>query len=812
MPRIVRAHLGYSMLCGATLVLCVGINLVVFTVANALWIRPLPIPDIDRIVTLTDEGLATNDAGMFSDLENADHWPTFEAIAGQVVTTGTLESLRPRIVLGQVGHESEAAGVTSQYFNVLGQHVRGRTFSRAENRYGAEPVAVISYSLWANTFHRQPGYIGAVVEAKPCSFRIIGVAPPGFEGARRGEHIALWIPSNLIPMLSGVQSAIPENGVPTLMIARLRKGQHVGEAQRQLVVGASSNWESAIRSRLHVVPLSDVFGSWDARTVVIHEKGSGALVAGLAALVLFGGCTTIATLVLVHYERRRRELALRVALGATRARLVVEMYTELGWVGVIGVLGAVTLARWSLRLLPSFTLPGGVILNRLDLTIDWRVLLTAIVVTSFTLTAAAVIPIMHFARLGSAGTLVGSHSTPTRSSHRLRQRLLAIHVAVTLLILVSAGLFIRAVRYGSTQTAGFDVTSTVFVKVQVVQPFIGAVDDLDNRMKRVGALTTLLRAELASLGSAGGLAMGGSPIGSDEASLIVTPRVIQAEDQRRELRVGVLSGSPELVQVLGIPILRGRPLAKADAVGRPVPALVTVSLAQRLWGGDDALGRTLKMGARQAQYMIVGVTEDLVYGSLNEPSDGVLITATSEDSGGIEPRFVLRSDHPNLLKEDIRRAVERVIPNAGRVSISSGSDIIARDLGRQRLAAWFFSGFGIVVLLLGSVSVFGLVAYLAESRQRDFGVRLALGADPNALFRLGVRTGLAPVVLGTACGLPLAWVIARLFIGSLPGLDALDPITYAAVACLILGCASVSSTTAAFRFRYILPADALRTE
>jgi MacB-like periplasmic core domain len=311
MPGVIRRHGAYVAFVTTSLALAVGATLVVFTIVNALWLRSLPFPDHDRLVMLMSETTGSDESVTFGGLEAPDGWTAFEAVAGQVATSAGFDSLRPHVLIEQVGGAVETLGVTSQYFRLLGQPIRGRDFTRDDNRRGAEPVVIISDRLWARAFARRPDAIGAVVPAKPFPVRIVGVAPRGFEGARRGERADVWIPSNLVPrvaLASSGASALPENALPFLVFARLYEGQTSSDAERRLVQNA-----------------------------------------------------------------------------------VGEMDRRVAWLAAGGTAGALLIAFWSLRVLPALSLPGGVDLGRLDLSIDWRVLSVGLLTTVLTLVAAAIV-------------------------------------------------------------------------------------------------------------------------------------------------------------------------------------------------------------------------------------------------------------------------------------------------------------------------------------------------------------------------------------------------------------------------------------
>ena len=221
------------------------------------------------------------------------------------------------------------------------------------------------------------------------------------------------------------------------------------------------------------------------------------------------------------------------------------------------------------------------------------------------------------------------------------------------------------------------------------------------------------------------------------------------------------------------------------------------------------LGQVITGPSRTGARIVVGVAADFVVGSFLRPASGAVVNVTTLDSGG-SGRWVLRAGHPNTVLEQAARAVRAAVPDVASIRVTTGRDVVAEDLGRQRAGAWFFSGFGLVALILGVGSAFGLVAYLAESRRREFGVRLALGATPSSLVRHGVRSAIVPVGGGVAVGLLLAVWLARLFASTLPGVNVLDPLIYAGIAASILGGSTLAAVGAAWRLRRIAPMDALR--
>ncbi len=821
MPRLLRGHRGYAVFAVTSLALAVGATLVVFSVVNALWLKPVSFPDPERVVMLISSSVGEGDGYTQVGLETSTRWTFFEAVAGQVVTSGDLKGRAAHLRFDAAGREVETLGVTSTYFSVLGLSIRGRDFTRDDNRPGAEPVAIISDRLWARAFGRRDDVIGALAAATPFPLRIVGVAPREFEGARRGERTEVWVPAALAARLSPESATTGGDGGGALVLARLRPGQTHDAARQQFLEqalatapvapGVSFDRYREYLESVQVVRLADVFGAPFSRTIVINEGRAAGVVAGLAALVLLGSCATLMALVLVHYERRRRELTVRLALGASRLRLAAQLGSEFAWLAAAGTAGAVGVGLGGLRVLPALSLPGGVDLGRLDLSLDWRVLAAAIGTTTLTLAMSTIMPLLRFTRADLAREIVSVRSTTPASSQRLRQALLALHVAATIVVLVSAGLFVRAVVYGFTTGPGFDADRTVSVRLALPPIVLSASADFAPRLAAMRDRNQRIADSLRGLAGVDDVALGQMPIGLERMNDVLATSMVETGGEQRQLAIGVLQGSAHLIAALGVPVLAGRALTPADSVGRGGmgPVLVTASLARTLWPADDPVGQVVGV-ARAGRYQVVGVVRDFAYGSMSPPVAGVIVRV-SEGSGNA-PTFIVRSARPEAMVEPIRRLVAGMVPDAQRLTIVTGREAVARDLGRQRLGAWFFSGFGLIALVLGAGGVFGLVAYLAESQRREFGVRVTLGATPGDLVRRGVAAGLAPVGIGAVAGLVVAAIAARLFSTALPGLSPLDPLTYASVAVLMTTCAAGAGLTAAWRLRTAAPADALRAE
>lgn len=788
---VFRGRVGFWGLATWTLALAVGVNLVVFSIVNALWLRPAPFVDADRVVTLPNTVYT-----VFTDVEEIVG--PGGMVAGQV--SNEFFGLHPRLTFGRVTRNLEVLAVSHGYFRLLGIPIRGRDFTPDDDRPGAEPVAIISDRLWAREFGRRADVIGDVIRSNPVAVRVIGVAPPGFEGSRRGERGDIWIPGALVPRVVEV-SASPSS-IPMVVFIRMAPGQTAADIERRF----REKYCSATSDRWTVVPLKDVYGTPSSPSLVVNESNALAVVGGLSLLVLIGGCATLAALVLVHYERRRSEFAVKVALGAPRGRLVGELARDLAVVAAMGTVGAVLIALLGTRIVPAFALPGGVDVSRLDLSIDWRVWGAALAATTLTLSVSAWLPISRFTHRRLAGELLAAPTaTASAGSLHLRQALLALLVCATIVVMVSAGLFVRAVAHGFGAAPGFAADRTVFVRVLLAHS-IGHVHSPET----LAQWTTQIREALRSVPDVEVVADGLPPIDPLRMEYLRKPMVVQTHREQHEVMLGRMNGGPSLPAALGLPILAGRDLTEGDEATHPLPAIVTASLALKLWPGETPLGQVVSGNWRSSPLQIVGVVPDFAFGSLVGPAAGVVITAQTFNSG-VTNAFVVRARDPDAVAARIPAAVRAALPDVS-VTVSTGREVMARDLGRQRLGAWFFSGFGLTTLVLGMGGVFGLVAYLAESRRREFGVRLALGATHRDLMRQGVAVALVPVSIGMAAGLLFAALVSRVFASLLTGLSPLDIPTYAAVGLAVLGAAASAAFAAAWRLRRVMPVEVLRAE
>jgi predicted permease len=643
--------------------------------------------------------------------------------------------------------------------------------------------------------------------------RIVGVAPAGFHGLRLGERTDFWIPRFLVPRVSPSGTLArargqPEHGPGLLVFGRLRAGLPLRDAQ---VLTAAD-----LGKRL--IPINDLYGTADRRTIVIGQSSAMWMAAITAALLLLAGSATLMALVVVHLERRRKELAVRTALGCSTGRMVAMLVGELALLATIGLAGAVATGVTMLRILPALRLPGGLELARIDMSVDWRVLAAGAGIATTAIALGAITPIRRVLASNVSAELGVVSGKSTTSSFALRRGTIVFHVAATVVVLVAAGLFVRTIVNGLADAPGFDVDRTLFLQMTTrladetaAERDIRQAGDVQRLQELLDRIGTMPGVEAVSLGRA--------PIRMDAPGEPLWWPMTTSRGVGRTYAPSVTHVDQTYFDVLGIRLLAGRTLTTADFVpdnGETVerPAVITRDLAEALWPGSVSIGQSFGMAGTRWRYHIVGVVGDHVARTLTAPHRmGAYIAGDIASSvQGSTIHLAIRSPDPDTLVDPIRRLAAAVFPQGLDLRVVTGRELVRTDLGSQRLAAWLFTSFGLIAVVIGLGGVFGLVGYLAESRRREMGIRIALGAKPGHVLRTLVAAGLAPVVVGVFAGVTACLLLAGYVESRLVGVTGSDPLTYGSVVAVVLLPAGLAGLAAAWRIRRISPSDILHDE
>ena len=797
--RVFARHPAYVAASLATVTLAVGANLVVFSFVNALWLKHRAV-ELDRVV-LVGRDFDIPDGSRYSEggLDRLREAGAFEAVAGQVVTSGIFEGMQRRVVL--TGHRDslETAFVTPDYFAVLGVQVRGREFQTGDEGTFESAPAIISDRLWRTVLHSRPDVIGLRLPATPLPLQVVGVAAPGFQGARLGERVSVWLPHRIAAHLTGQPlDDWVHTVLPMLALGRLRPGDSIDDVRATLTMTP--------RGAPDLAPLGQVFGATDLPTVRVGGGDIMAMSSVMAAFVLAGGCATLMALALVHYERRQRELVIRAALGASRTRLAAQVSLELLSVAAVGTATAVSASVWALNALPAFSLPGGVDLSRLDLTLDWRVALGGFSGCVLVLGIAGFVALFRITRSTANTNLMSRTATAATSSLRLRRSILALHAGVTTLVLIVAVLFVQSVAQALALGAGFDPSRVVFATAQTRYKFM--TDDgplMAARKARDLAASLDVVEKIRNLPGVEVAAVGPAPLGVEHEYRLAQGFRFDSDAGSHDEAVGRMSVGNNYLEALGVPMLAGR-------AGERNEAVVTPAFARLVWGEESPLGRRVTQGSWSVT--VVGVA-DLAFGAIRRGSQPALIhfgrTVESMVNNEGELALVIRTGRPEMVGAQVERVLSSAFPD-GVVRVTTGSALVDTDLGRERMNAWIFSGFGFVTLVLALVSVFGLVAYVIESRWREFAVRMALGATRGSIASRALRASLEPVAIGAVGGMAAAAAMSSSIQAYLYGLSAVEPASYAGVAVVLMCGAFVAAAIAGRRILAVSVADSLRRE
>jgi len=786
MFRFFSRHRGYHYWTVSTLAVSVGGTLVVFAITRALFFQFIPITNPEQVVVVMadasgagfTDGFFLTELGLDINLRSAD---VFERVAGQVQTNGDQARFLPHLRVEGLAREPETAAVTWEYFSLLGVAVRGRDFTRDDDRYGSEAVAIISDSLWKTSFASQPGILNAVVPAQPFPLRIIGVAPEHFNGARLGERTDVWIPRNLVGRAVGIPpDVLPEGGAPLVAFGRLRNGMSTARAEQVLALHRPDRRPKGLN--FHLVPVRAVYGSPQSQTLMIREGNIGKAIIIAAAIVLIGGCATLTALTLVHFERRRYEFGVRLALGCSRSRLLRQVLLESLQVTITGSALAVAVMFLGLRSLPMIVLPNGLDLSRLNLSTDRDALAAALGLCALMMVFGVLLPLLRPSSFRSM-TVGVAGTRSTTSSLTFRRFLLGLHASATVAGMILAGLFVQSVLAGVVSGPGFDFEHSLFVDVRVRPNYL---ESQTVREGKVSAQGVRLSEQFHFLPGVNTVAFGFPPLGPDRSRQLMIRRLIHLESGDKEIRAGLASVSPSFFEAVRLPILAGRSFNSSDPNdGHVASVVITKSLNEALWQDQSVVNRQFEYLSRQL--IVVGVVDDLTYGSQDSGVSPVIFGRGDVEMFARSMRlpYAIRASNPLALRDRALRMAQLEFPDAASIDVVTGDELVSRDLGRQRLGATLFSGFGFVALILGVGAVYGLVWYAIETRRRDLSIRVALGATSADIVKILMTLGVVPVFVGCLAGVIVGFLLSSLFGALFIGVGALHLITYLCAAGLV---------------------------
>src|SRR5919202_161666 len=791
--RHLRKSPGFTAVAVASLALGIGANAAIFSLVNAVILRPLPVARPDRLVSVSASG---RDDSML-----AFSYPTYLDFRdrNQVLSGLFAERISP-MSLSRGGASERIWGyqVTGNYFDVLGVRARlGTALTPEDDRARlASPVAVLSYGAWQRRFGADTGVVGQEITINGHPFRVVGVMPEGFAGAEVIYTPEVWVPMAMQEWVEPGHPWLDRRSTQDIFaVGRLKDGVTREQAEASLNLLAEQLGKQYPDTdegrRITLVPPGFVVPRLRGAAV-----GFAAVLMCVVGLVLLIACTNLANLLLARASARRKEVAVRLALGASRLRVVRQLLTESLLLSLAGGAAGLLLAFWILALVVAYRPPMELPLW-IETSVDWRVLAFTLLASLATCLLFGLAPALQATRTELVPALKDAGAQAGRSRSRLRGALVVAQVTLSLVLLVAAGLTARALARLRAANPGFQVEGGLVMSFDLG---LQGYDEARGReferqiVERVRRLPGVRDASLTDL----------LPLSLNYTSTNV---YVEGQPPARGANVPnpmAASVGADYFRAMGIPLVAGRGVEERDGKDAPRVVVVNETFARRFWPGADpareAVGKRLSFESDQGPWVqIVGVARDGKYWTLAEaPRMFVYVPLTQSYDSSVTLVARAQGD-PRALVPAIREEVRRLDPTLPAFDVKTLSEHMGVSLFPARVAAALLGAFGLVALTLAAMGVYGVVSYSAAQRTREIGIRIALGAQTRDVLRLVAGRGMLYVSVGVAAGLACALALTRFMEGLLYGVSATDPLTFALVVLLLGGVALLACLAPARR-------------
>jgi predicted permease len=804
--RMLAKNPGFTAVAVLTLALGIGVNTAIFTVANSLLLRPLPVEQPDQLVAIFtthkgDDTFNPNSYPDYSDLRDRNQ--VFSGVAAHFYWPMSLKTAdRPEVVMGQV--------VTSNYFKVLGvSPFLGRAFLPEEGETsGSHPVAVLSYRAWKRGFNSDREIIGKKVLLNDYPFTVVGVTPKGFTGLTTAIGPEVWVPVTMIRQVVPYPISLTDRHDSWLLIvARLKPGVSVAQAEAAARVLAA-NLEKEYPSSPDAEKTFSLVESNRNRIGTLNTTDGVrrvfALLMMVVGVVLLIACFNVANLQLAKASGRQREIALRTSLGASRARILQQLLTESVLLSLLGGLGGLCVGAWAVDLLLAFR-PPSVFPIELDLSPDWRVLTFTLLLSLLAGILFGLSPALQSTRSDQLAAL--REQTPTLSRSRRKTRtqnaLVVAQIALSLVLLVTAGLFARSLQHTLEVDPGFDPRHGLVVPVDLGfgQYSESAGREFERHLvDRVKALPGVQSAALAVDMPLGQLHLRG---------YVSIDGYVPAPNEQMVIRRNVVG--PEYFQTMGIPLLEGRGIDGRDTENSRPVAVINHAMAERYWPGQEPIGKTFENSGKD--WEVVGVIKDGKYDALNEAPQPYYCLPLSQTDYVKRLYLVVRTlGDPRSATLPILQLLQQLGPNLPPPRLLSLNQFMEESVQNTAGPAQVVGAFGLLALVLAMVGVYGVMSYSVSQQTHELGIRIALGAHRNEILKLVLRRGLVVSLLGVGIGLAAASALSRVFAGFLYGVKAMDPVAFGVASLGLVLFALAACYIPARRATRVDPMVALRYE
>lgn len=796
--RLLRRNPEVTVIAVLAMAIAIGVAGTVFSVANAVLIQPLPFSDPERLVAVWQVDPANPALWRPAAQGNYADWrrmsQSFESAGAAFNISKTLTSFdEPDTPLMQT--------VSAGYFDALGvQPMMGRTFLPEEDRPGGRAVMVMSYELWQRRFGGDRNILGRTTELDGEPHEIIGVMPRGFDNPIFGLTVSpeAWLP------LALKESGLDRRGNDHYVVARLAKGVTIGQAQQELTrisEGLKQQYPDTNKNIAALVaPLKE--------SVVRGVRPAVLLLMGAVLFVLLIASSNVAHLLLTRSVGRQREFALRQALGAGTVRLVRQLVTESLLLMMLCAVPGLLLTVWGTESVGAL-IPTGLNIPHFDFRVDRNVIFFTLAISFLPGIVLGLIPAVYARRVSIVSGLAGTgRTTGTPSSRRLQRFLVIAETALSLALLVGAGLMVQSFRNLQRLDQGFDPDNVLTFRVSTRG---AAYKDSEQRQRFFKELQDRF-AGIPGVQSVG--AAQHHPFYPQFGLTTVTVEGQLAPEPGREPRATAIRTTPEYFNAMKIPLLRGRLLTENDKAGAPLVAVVSTKMARQLWGAEDPLGKRLAIGNnRSIMRQVVGIVGDVRTDSLPPEPQPTMYLPLEQDTAPTAFAYVLRTTSNPLAylqaaTEEVR-AVDRAMPV---YLVRTMEDTVSGMDWRTRFVMSLLAIFSVLSLLLAVTGIYAAVSYVVSQQTREIGIRMALGAQKNQVLKLVLRNGMMLTAAGVVIGLIAALALTRLMSSLLFGVSAYDPMTFALFSLLLAIVTLVACYIPARRATKIDPLVALRHE
>jgi macrolide transport system ATP-binding/permease protein len=806
--RMLAKSPGFTAVAVLSLTLGIGANTTIFTLAKAIFLKSLPVSEPARLMSFFST--AQSKGGPLQEylptpyLNAVDYREKNDVFSGVAIAVPTGVDL----TIGGKKVQAFCEIVNANFFDVVGvQPQLGRGFSAEEDKT-PQPVMVISYALWNREFGGDPKLVGRAIQVNEQDFTVIGIMPNYFRDVG-----ALGSPDAWVPMLMHDRVLTEENKKwfntrgfrMTAMVGRLKPNVTVAQARASihnlgLELEKEYPKDNGGRNEM-LVPIDQTAIPPQLRSVYVR---AGSLMFVIVGLVLIIACANVANLLLARATQRHREIGVRLAMGASRIRLVRQLLTESLLIGLLaGALG-ILFAYWGRSLLLLLLPPG--LQRRLDFTLDGRVLLYTLGLSLVATVLFGLVPALEASKADRIAALKDRTGNPTGSArwYGLRGVLVMVQVALSLVALAGAGLFIHSLRNAEEMDPGFEVKHEMVMFVN-----LGSEHYTQPRAEQfykdvVARLTGVATVQSASISDtypfSGGLARTTFTDGVD------------TNDPRNGKLTPVIAVEPGHFSTVGITMMQGRDFNEHDDAQGAMAGIVNRAAAEQMWPGENPIGKHIHFLGETWDIAIVGEVATVKYQTMGEPPQAIVYVPLKQHYSPQVVLYVRTSGDPEKAIPIVRSTVEALGPAVPLLNVQTVSQVLVQSLTAPRIGAELLGGFGLLALILAAIGTYGVMSYSVSQRTQEVGIRMSLGAQPRDVLRLILTNGMAMVCAGVLAGLAISTLLARSMSSLLYGIGAFDAPSFLITAALLVGVALAACYLPARRAMRVDPIVALRYE